>query len=384
MNVVTLQRSARGYLLDQDAEELQNFRTAEAKIQENLEILNRLVEIPEQKERLRSILPLVERTLELNRNWLTLAENNQVEGARQLFASADRQTLARNLRTALDNFNEAEDQIYAQKTERTVNALLVLLWTAILSTMIAIILGLLLGWIITARITETVESATRQIAISSSQISVAVEQHERAISKQASAVQETTITMDELGSSSQHSAERAESTKEQVDQIVIQILHLSEQVNQIETIANLVSEIANQTNLLALNAAVEAVRAGVHGKGFGVVASEIRKLADQSKRSGEKINTLIKDIRQATNSAIVVTNEGTQHYDSIVAAVNNIAVNAQQISLSAKQQAIAVQQVLEAMNNLNGLAQQTAEGVSQTKIGIQQLSAAANQLKEDI
>ena len=112
--------------------------------------------------------------------------------------------------------------------------------------------------------------------------------------------------------------------------------------------------------MLALNAAVEAVRAGEHGKGFGVVASEIRKLADQSKKSAQRINALVQDIHRATNSTVKVTEEGRNIVESVVAAVNNIATNSQQISLNAKQQAIAIQQVVAAMNDLNQGARQIA------------------------
>lgn len=69
-------------------------------------------------------------------------------------------------------------------------------------------------------------------------------------------------------------------------------------------IYTLVSELANQTNMLTLNAAFEAVRAGEHGKGFGIVASEIWKLAHQSKKSAERINALVQDIQRATNSTV--------------------------------------------------------------------------------
>ncbi|MGD1717232.1 methyl-accepting chemotaxis protein [Dapis sp. BLCC M172] len=90
-----------------------------------------------------------------------------------------------------------------------------------------------------------------------------------------------------------------------------QITRLSEQTNQIGNISQLVGDLANQTNMLALNAAVEAVRAGEHGKGFGVVASEIRKLADESRKSAEKIYTLVADIQTSINSTVLATEAGT-------------------------------------------------------------------------
>ncbi|ERT03921.1 methyl-accepting chemotaxis (MCP) signaling domain protein [Lyngbya aestuarii BL J] len=87
-----------------------------------------------------------------------------------------------------------------------------------------------------------------------------------------------------------------------MSQIKNHIIRLSKNLNPIYNITNLVSDLANQTNILALNASVEAVRAGEHGKGFGVVASEIRKLAaDQSRSSAQKIGVLIFEIQNATN-----------------------------------------------------------------------------------
>jgi hypothetical protein len=100
--------------------------------------------------------------------------------------------------------------------------------------------------------------------------------------------------------------------REKVDAIADQILRLSEQTNQIGGISGLVSDLANQTNMLALNAAVEAVLAGEHGKGLAVVSGEIRKLADQSRKSAEKINALVADIQTAINSTVMVTDEGTK------------------------------------------------------------------------
>lgn len=90
------------------------------------------------------------------------------------------------------------------------------------------------------------------------------------------------------------------------------MVHLSEQANQIGSISQFVSDLANQTNMLALNSAVEAVRAGENGKGFSVVANEIRRLADQSQRSAEKIYVLVSEIQSAINSTVMVTEEGTK------------------------------------------------------------------------
>ncbi|HEY9694053.1 MAG TPA: methyl-accepting chemotaxis protein [Oculatellaceae cyanobacterium] len=231
-------------------------------------------------------------------------------------------------------------------------------------------------------------SLAHSLNLMAKELEVRTSELENALAQQASSVNQTTSTMDELNASSQASASQAEaaaagtrevlslvdgnqqtdnsqvyqesSLREKVGQIGEEIKHLSEQTQQIGMISTLVSELANQTNMLALNAAVEAVRAGEHGKGFGVVASEIRKLADQSKKSAERINALVQDIQRATNSTVKVTEEGRNIVESVVAAVNNIATNSQQISLNAKQQAIAIQQVVAGMNDLNQGARKIA------------------------
>lgn len=105
------------------------------------------------------------------------------------------------------------------------------------------------------------------------------------------------------------------------------ILELSERTQQIGETIEIIEDIAEQTNMLALNAAVEAARAGENGKGFSVVAGEIRKLADESKQATTKITSLIKDIKQATNSTVMATEEGSKEIESGVKLADNININ---------------------------------------------------------
>lgn len=105
------------------------------------------------------------------------------------------------------------------------------------------------------------------------------------------------------------------------------ILELSERTQQIGETIEVVEDIAEQTNMLALNAAVEAARAGENGKGFSVVAGEIRKLADESKQATTKITALIKDIQQATNSTVMATEEGSKEIESGVKLADDININ---------------------------------------------------------
>jgi methyl-accepting chemotaxis protein len=272
---------------------------------------------------------------------------------------------------------------------------------------------------IKSRLTRTINT----LASSSTQISATIEQQERIASQQAASVNETTTTMDELEASCRQAAEQAKAAvtaaqqalglaqggtqaveetlegmftlENKVGAIAEQILYLSEQADQIGSISQLVSDLANKTNMLAFNSSVEAVRAGEHGKGFSVVANEIRKLADQSEKSAEKISDLVSEIQSAINSTVMVTDEGTktvatgvqsaqktnQAFAGVADAVNKVVLNNQQISLNLKQQVDAMQQIVEAMETINKGAKETASGISQTKSGTEQLNEAALVLK---
>lgn len=115
--------------------------------------------------------------------------------------------------------------------------------------------------------------------------------------------------------------------RQKIQVIAELILELSEQTQQIGETIGVVEDIAEQTNMLALNAAVEAARAGENGKGFSVVAGEIRKLADESKQATTKITSLIKNIQQATNSTVMAAEESSKEIDLGVKIADNINID---------------------------------------------------------
>ena len=273
------------------------------------------------------------------------------------------------------------------------------------------------------RITNTLDQFTNSIAQSSDDIASKVENQEKVANEQASSVNQTTSTVDLLGETSRRSAIQAEesaksanmalslaetgaktvdqtregmeSLKERVREIAEQIINLSEQTEQIAGVSELVGDLANQTNMLALNAAVEAARAGEYGKGFGVVAGEIRKLADQSRKSADKINNLVTDVQAAMNSAVMVTDEGKKTAESSIKlalgtaesfigvkeAVNSVFANTSEISSTAKQQAVGIQEILAAVNALNLGAMDTAADMENVKASTIQLKKFTEELK---
>ena len=285
---------------------------------------------------------------------------------------------------------------------------------------IAIVAAIVAG---SRQIAVNLDKFTSNITDSSNDITAKVERQETIANEQASSVSQTTSTVDSLGESSRRSAIQAEesaqnastalslaetgaqtveqtrvgmeSLKERVKEIAEQIINLSEQTEQIAGVSELVGDLANQTNMLALNAAVEAARAGEYGKGFGVVAGEIRKLADQSRKSADRINNLVTDVQAAMNSAVMVTDEGTKTAESSIGlalntaesfigvkdAISSVFANTSEISNTAKQQAVGIQEILAAVNALNLNAMDTAADMGDVKASTVNLKKSAEELK---
>jgi len=344
--------------------------------------------------------------------------SQQAKVIRVKFMKSEKSTLA----VAASNRKQADSAYQTAQNDISKTQGAVLLGMTV-GPLTAIVLGIALSIAIAKPLDKALKGIINMIVSSSTEIAATIEQQERIAVQQAASVNQTTTTMDELGASSRQSAMQAESAlenashvlnmaaegskvvqktqqgmltlTEKVGGIAEQVLHLSQQTNQIANITNLVSDLANQTNMLAINATVEAVRAGEQGKGFGVVAREIRRLADQSKQSAAEINDLINDIQNAINKTVMVTDEGNTTLDNslkltegtaetfnhVANAINSVVVSSQQIYLNTKQQALAIEQVVDAMNALNKGSAEAASGITQSRIGTQKLNQAALNLR---
>jgi methyl-accepting chemotaxis protein len=411
-NISKLSREIRGYLLVNDEEIARDYEKAWIIVREIFTNLNTLIEDDIQKNNINNLLDRVNQINERNQELIQLVKENKTSEAIEQWNLGSERKLSNEIVTLLEIIRNRNEELVKERVNEQKEALDNLRLVVWISTGLSLVFALAIGlWIISIIVGRMNQEATA-IATAANEIAITVEEQERVAMQQASSVNQTTTSMDELGASSQQSAEQAQaaseganrvlllasgntltqeqivsdkiSLKEKMKEVQRQIQRLSEHLNQISTITNAASDLANQTNMLALNASVEAVRAGEHGKGFGVVAAEIRKLADRSRQSAEKISALIMDIQSATNSTVVVTEEGTRAVENIVGAINDVAVNLQQISLNTKQQAIAIQQVVDAMNSLNRAAQESASGIAQTKVSTQQLNETAGNLKSMI
>lgn len=320
---------------------------------------------------------------------------------------------------------EAHNAALKREAEALIRSRNLLLTTIALGSVA--LFGFVAGPLISRSITHPLQATVNALSTTSVELAATIEQHERTTMTQSAAVNQTTAAMDELDASFAQTAEVVKAAAERVQKAVEvadegiktvrqmqegmldlkekvgttvagQILRLSEQTAQISTITNQVGDLASQTNMLALNAAVEAARAGEHGKGFAVVAAEIRKLADASRKSAERINTLVEDIQRSTNATVMATEESTKTVEQVIRraqattdafnevkeASNSAAVTAQQTLLSVPQQVTAVKQVLASMDDLNTGARETANAIGQTRIGSETLREAVAHLKSTI
>lgn len=186
------------------------------------------------------------------------------------------------------------------------------------------------------------------------------------------------------------------SVQDQMESIAETIVRLSESSQAIAEIIASVSSLAEQSNLLAVNAAIEAAKAGEQGKGFTVVAQEVKDLADQSKQATKQVRIILSDIQKAISAAVMTTEQGSRTVASGVEqateaggaikilseSILDAAQVAAQIAATSQQQLAGMDQVALAMENIKQVSTENAAGSRQSEASAQNLHSLGQKLKQ--
>ena len=229
-----------------------------------------------------------------------------------------------------------------------------------------------------------INQSADNVAAGSSEISNNSTSMAQGANEQAASVEEITASVEQMQATTNQNAENAINTKEIVVKAAVDIKIGSKSVKttvdamqQIIEKIQIVSDISDKTDLLAINAAIEAARAGEHGEGFAVVAVEIRKLAELSKKAAKEIIHVSKNsLRVAEQSGIIL--------EKIVPQIKNTERLVLEIANASEEQNLGIQQVTSAVSQLNLLSQQNASSAEELSTGSEELTALADSLREAI
>ena len=413
----------RGFVITGDDAYLAPFRAALDQIPVTFQSVRQLTaDNPDQQRRLDALSPLIDAKLAELKQTIDLRRSDGFAASAKMVTNNAGKVYMDKMRGLIADTIGAEDQLLARRTQRgeesARGAMAITIWGGLLG----VLAMALIGWFITRSLSQQIGSAVGQIQSSSTELQAAATQQATGSKEQSAATSEITTTISELLATSRQIAESAQRVaqiadqtagaahsgqgmvdltresisgiRRQVDQIVADMLELGKKSQEIGAVLDIVSELAEQTNILAINATIEAGGAGESGLRFGVVADEIRKLADRVGGSTKEIRTLIDDVRSAVNTTVMATETGSKAVDAgsrqfgdvslafnkITGLVTTTTEAAREIELSTKQQTSAVEQVNTAIVNVAQASKETETSSGQTLATASQLAALSKQL----
>lgn len=232
-----------------------------------------------------------------------------------------------------------------------------------------------------ATASEEMSSTSGDIAQSCQLAAEGAQQASKAASNGATVVARTVDVMGQIAARVQESAKT--------------VVDLGARSDQIGEIISTIEDIADQTNLLALNAAIEAARAGEQGRGFAVVADEVRALAERTTRATKEIGELIKAIQDETKEAVFAMEQGVRQVEKgtieasesgralqeILQQINNVVTQVNQIATAAEEQTATTSEISRNMLQITEVIQSTSQGAHKSAISAAQLNGIACELQ---
>jgi CHASE3 domain sensor protein len=407
--LVSAETAERGYVLTGEDRFLVTYRVAVTNVDTAYNALLRLTaDNPNQQHRMPGLRQRLDDRITEFGGVIDARRQGGLEGGAARVVAAHGQELTERIQRAIGEMDSEELSLLGHRRQEAKasadEATAVILWGGVVTVVVTIAIGLLLSRALVRRI----GSAVRHVQTSSAELQTAANQQADAAREQASALTEIATTMTELLASSRQISDSAsqvakvasqagqaardgqtigdkgdEATaqvRRQVDLIVNHMLELGKKSQQAGVVLDIVAELAEQTNILAINAAIEATGAGESGRRFGVIADEIRKLADRVTSSTKSIRAILDDVRGAVTVTVMATETGSKAVDAgavqvaamaqafrdITGMVGLTVDAAREIELSTKQQASAVEQVNVAISSVTQATRETETSATQT------------------
>jgi methyl-accepting chemotaxis protein len=213
-------------------------------------------------------------------------------------------------------------------------------------------------------------SASDDLAATTVEQSSAATQTSASMEELARAAGSVAQTLDEVAAQAEETRQTLEQAQEDMRVSSERTLSLATRVTDINAILTLINDLSDQTNLLALNAAIEAARAGEAGRGFAVVADEVRRLAERSKTSAGEIGHIVLGTQAETNATVMAMEKGAKQMQAGLALMERVVESCAQVRMTTQQQRSATEQVVSAMEQITVSSRQ----VSSTA---QEIAAAA-------